>query len=70
MACEGRMVLAVKEAEAQNVLKTIQSIDHGKDARIIGKFVEGPKETIFIENYFGGKRILSPLEGNMLPRIC
>ena len=70
MACEGRMVLVVKEAEAQNVLKTIQSIDQGKDARIIGKFVEGPKETIFIENYFGGKRILSPLEGNMLPRIC
>ena len=70
MACEGRMVLVVKESEAKNVLKTIQSIDQGKDARIIGKFVKEPKETIFIENYFGGKRILSPLEGNMLPRIC
>ena len=70
MACEGRMVLVVKESEVQNVLKTIQSIDQGKEARIIGIFVEEPKDTIFIENYFGGKRILAPLEGNMLPRIC
>ena len=70
MACEGRMVLVVKASEAKNVLKTIQSIDQGKEARIIGKFVDEPKDTIFIENYFGGKRILAPLEVNMLPRIC
>jgi len=37
---------------------------------INGKFVKEPKETVFIENYFGGKRILAPLDGNMLPRIC
>ena len=70
MACEGRMVLVVKASEAKNVLKTIQSIDQGKEARIIGKFVDEPKDTIFIENYFGGKRNLAPLEVNMLPRIC
>ena len=70
MACEGRMVLVVKASEAKNVLKTIQSIDQGKEARIIGKFVDELKDTIFIENYFGGKRILAPLEVNMLPRIC
>lgn len=70
MACEGRMVLVVKASESQKILKIIQSIDQGKEARIIGKFVKEPKETIFIENYFAGKRILAPLEGNMLPRIC
>jgi len=70
MACEGRMVLVVKGSESQKVLKIIQSMDQGKEAKIIGKFVKEPKETIFIENYFGGKRILAPLEGSMLPRIC
>jgi hydrogenase expression/formation protein HypE len=70
MACEGRMVLVVDEHEAQNILQTIRHMECGKDAQIIGKFVEQPDDTIFIENNFGGKRILAPLEGNMLPRIC
>jgi len=70
MACEGRMVLVVKESEAEKILDIIQSIEQGKEARIIGKFVKEPGETIFIENYFGGKRILAQLDGNMLPRIC
>lgn len=70
MACEGRMVLVVKEAEAEKVLEIIKSMKQGKEARIIGEFVKDPQDTIFIENYFGGKRILAPLDGNMLPRIC
>jgi hydrogenase expression/formation protein HypE len=70
MACEGRMVLVVKESEVEKILDIIQSMDQGKEARIIGKFVKEPEDTIFIENYFGGKRILAQLDGNMLPRIC
>lgn len=70
MACEGRMVLVVKESEAQKLLEIINSMEQGKEARIIGKFIKEPQDTIFIENYFGGKRVLAPLEGNALPRIC
>jgi hydrogenase expression/formation protein HypE len=70
LACEGRMVLVVKESQAEKILKAIQSMDEGKNAEIIGKFIDGANTNIFIENYFGGKRILSALEGNMLPRIC
>lgn len=70
MACEGRMVLVIKKNQAKKVLEIIQSIDQGKGARIIGEFIKEPNQNIFIENSFGGKRILSPLEGSMLPRIC
>ena len=70
MACEGRMVLVVKECEAQKILEIIKTIEPGKEARIIGEFVKKPQDTIIIENSFGGKRILSALEGPMLPRIC
>lgn len=70
MACEGRMVLVVKEFEAQKILRIIQSVDQGKEARIIGEFISEPNDNIFIENAYGGKRILSPLDVNMLPRIC
>ena len=70
MACEGRMVLVVKDSEVLKILNIIQSIDQGEGARIIGEFVEEPNQNIFIENSFGGKRIVSPLEGSILPRIC
>lgn len=70
MACEGRMVLVVKASEAQKILKIIQSIEQGKDSKIIGEFTRDYNKNIFIENCFGGKRILPPLEGHMLPRIC
>lgn len=70
MACEGRLVLVVKDSEADKILDIIKSMDDGKNARIIGEFIKDEEKTVFIENYFGGKRILSPLEGNMLPRIC
>jgi hydrogenase expression/formation protein HypE len=70
MACEGRMVLVTKESEALEILNIIQSASQGKGARIIGEFTSEFNKDIFIENNFGGKRILSPLEGSMLPRIC
>lgn len=39
-------------------------------AKIIGEFTSKSNKDIFVENNFGGKRILPPLEGSMLPRIC
>lgn len=70
MACEGRMVIVVQKEVAKEILKIIQSMDQGKDARIIGEFVTEPKNIVFSENSFGGKRMIPPLEESMLPRIC
>jgi hydrogenase expression/formation protein HypE len=70
MACEGRMVIVVKASESRKILDIIQEMDEGKEARIIGSFVKEPKNTIFLENYFGGRRILAPMDASMLPRIC
>jgi hydrogenase expression/formation protein HypE len=70
MACEGRMVLVVKQEKALEILNIIRSLNIYEEANIIGEFVETPHKKICVENYFGGKRIVPPLEGNMLPRIC
>jgi hydrogenase expression/formation protein HypE len=70
MACEGRMVLVVEKSKAQQILNIIQEMEEGKEAKIIGRFVMEPENTIFLENYFGGRRILAPMEASMLPRIC
>lgn len=71
MACEGRMILIVDEKECKKVLEEIQKIDGCKEASIIGSFVNnGTLPNVFMETSIGGRRIIGPLAGEMLPRIC
>ncbi len=70
MACEGRVVLVVKREVAEEILDKIHRLEQCKDARIIGSFIEEPCQIVYMENIFGGKRILNMLDGEMLPRIC
>lgn len=70
LACEGRMVLVVKEVHTDRILQAIHSLEQGKEAKVIGTFTAEPKNSVLIENYFGGKRRLPPLETSILPRIC
>lgn len=71
LACEGRMILVVHEEEAKNILGEIRQCEGCEDAEVIGSIVNsGTKSIVFLETLIGGKRIIGPLEGNMLPRIC
>lgn len=71
LACEGRMVLVVAEKECMLVLEEIRQCSGCEDAAIIGSFVDhGIAPVVFMETYIGGKRIIGPLEDEMLPRIC
>ncbi|WP_053956396.1 hydrogenase expression/formation protein HypE [Inediibacterium massiliense] len=71
LACEGRMILVVDQNESKNILKEIRQCEGCKDAAIIGSFVNsGIQSIVFMETLIGGKRIIGPLEGVMLPRIC
>ena len=70
LACEGRMVLVVNEVHTDRILQAIHSLEQGKEAKVIGTFTAEPKNLVLIENYFGGKRRLPPLETSILPRIC
>lgn len=70
LPCEGRVIIVVEKDKSQEILSQIRQLDNGKDAQIIGYFEENKYGQVFIENYFGGKRILAPLESDMLPRIC
>jgi hydrogenase expression/formation protein HypE len=71
LANEGRMLLIAKEGACDDILHSIRLCDGCEDAAVIGRFtaaMNGP--IVLIENQFGGKRVLPPLEGEMLPRIC
>ncbi|OPJ60984.1 hydrogenase expression/formation protein HypE [Clostridium oryzae] len=70
MACEGRIVLVVKEDKATEVLTAMRTLDQCRNAAIIGNFFMTEFPVVYAENYFGGKRILNMFDAEMLPRIC
>jgi hydrogenase expression/formation protein HypE len=70
LASEGRIILVVKSEVAKEVLTKIQTFENCSDAKIIGSVIENRYNTVYIENSFGGKRIINMLDSEMLPRIC
>lgn len=70
MACEGRMILVVDQGKSRTILEKIKEVEGFEDASIIGAFTDSRMSLVYMETPIGGKRILGPLEGDMLPRIC
>ena len=69
LACEGRVVAVVAEQQAQQALELWQSLEGGKNARIIGEIRPGSAHVV-LETELGGERFLEELEDDPLPRIC
>lgn len=70
LACEGRMIIAVEKHKSEELLEEIKCLKGCENAAIIGKFASGIKNIVLMETIIGGKRIIGPLEENLLPRIC
>ncbi len=77
MGNEGKMILVIKEEEAQKALEEIRKTENGKDASIIGtvnknKFKDSNGEVgkVLIKTYLGATRRVDVLVGEGLPRIC
>ncbi|MCU0357674.1 MAG: hydrogenase expression/formation protein HypE [Cyclobacteriaceae bacterium] len=68
VANEGIFITAVSPEKADNALNILQSFDSA--AAILGRVVaEHPKQVI-LHSRIGGRRIVSMLPGEQLPRIC
>ncbi|SET19432.1 Hydrogenase maturation protein, carbamoyl dehydratase HypE [Natronincola peptidivorans] len=70
-ACEGRMIIVVDKQKSGEVLEEVRRCEGCEDAAIIGGFLPTnlpPK--VVMDTVIGGRRIVGPLEGDMLPRIC
>lgn len=70
LACEGRLLLVVQGDKAEEVLCFMRKLECCSEADIIGYFEEKYSKLVYIENEFGSKRLLTSLEGDLLPRIC
>jgi len=70
VANEGLFLSFVDTAVADAFLETLQKDENGQAAKIIGTVVEAHPKQVILESAIGGKRVVSMLPGEQLPRIC
>jgi hydrogenase expression/formation protein HypE len=70
VANEGKLVAFVGEREAAGVLKAMRAAKRGADSAMIGRVTADHPGMVVLNTAVGGRRILSPLSGEILPRIC
>ncbi len=70
LANEGKCILICDENAATDLLACMQSTEAGRDAARIGRVGNGPAGRVSLTTTIGGNRLIEPLSGEPLPRIC
>jgi hydrogenase expression/formation protein HypE len=70
LANEGKLVAITDGRHAERLLEAMRADPLGADAAIVGRVVDDEHRFVQMETDFGGRRILSWLVGEALPRIC
>jgi hydrogenase expression/formation protein HypE len=70
LANEGKCLAIVSGDQAGKALEIMQACPEGKEAAIIGKLTQGTAGRVVINTPIGGSRVVTPLHGEPLPRIC
>ncbi len=70
VANEGVFLSFIAKEVADEYLKELQNDTNGANAKIIGTVVEQHPKQVIMESSIGGKRVISMLPGEQLPRIC
>lgn len=75
LACEGRVIVILPASHAEQALTIMRRSPHGELSCQIG-IVQAPAENngragqVLLKTPIGGRRLLTMLEGEQLPRIC
>ncbi len=70
LANEGKFVALVAAERADDVLALMRSTEEGREAAIIGKVTTEYPGRVVLKTDIGGERLVEPLSGEPLPRIC
>lgn len=74
LANEGKCIAIVDPEAAEDLLTVMHNTVVGKDARIIGSVQESKPDhrhgRVILKTVIGGARVVGPLSGEPLPRIC
>jgi hydrogenase expression/formation protein HypE len=70
VANEGVFLVVVDPSIENEVLALMKNHKKGKNTAMIGKITTEHPNKVVMQSLIGGKRIVSPLVGEQLPRIC
>lgn len=70
LANEGKCIMIVDAAIADQALELLRGLPEGRDAARIGEIVKERPGQVVINTPVGGTRMVAPLHGAPLPRIC
>jgi hydrogenase expression/formation protein HypE len=70
VANEGKLIAVVPPEDAEAALEAARSHPLGKDAALIGEVVADHAGMVILRSRVGGKRVVTLLAGEQLPRIC
>lgn len=70
LANEGKCLVIVNSDSAKKALRIMQDCPEGKEAAIIGYMGDGKAGRVAMKTPVGGTRVVTPLHGEPLPRIC
>jgi hydrogenase expression/formation protein HypE len=70
VACEGRFLAILPEADAERALAALHACPDGTEAQRIGRVVAGDPGRVVLHTRIGSHRLLERLSGEQLPRIC
>ena len=70
MGNEGKMAFIVAQQDAQRALHLIRQCEFGENATIIGGVSHREAGAVLAHTSIGGIRLVPPLMGEGLPRIC
>ena len=70
LANEGKCLALVAPEQADAALQLMQSTAVARDAAIIGRLTAGKSGQVILRTSIGGSRVVTPLHGEPLPRIC
>lgn len=70
VACEGRLVALVPPEHADRALSAMRNHAKGAGSARIGALVADEPGTVVLRSRLGTERVVSPLAGEQLPRIC
>ena len=70
VANEGVFITIVNKSIAQDVVEVMRADPKGENAMCMGEITDKHPKKVVMHSAIGGKRIVSPLIGEQLPRIC
>jgi hydrogenase expression/formation protein HypE len=70
VANEGKLVAFVPGRDADAVLAAMRASKYGADSAVVGRVVAENPGMVTLDTAVGGRRVLTPLWGEILPRIC